>query len=352
MPQLKRPQDTPEEKTEDKKAKKKVKGPRALGLLQLNSSSNKGTLIPIAILVDGKFYDASVYKADPVPMALESGTVYEVEQAGSSQGLFTINGTLHSTTTEGSAHPWTGSGSYLPNGTSVAKSTRKAEDVPVGLDNTDSDAPPRLTRGKAAKPADADGSNPPPASGAPAGSGSTEKPAASAPPASSQPASAPSGGGSSDKDSPKAASPPASEKPAAQDPKAQSPIPSAPGKVSPAKESPSQASAGKKSEDEYRPTLRRGKPTPQEDGKPEPETTTFSNSIQFVPAISDGGGPDPRSYKFYWKTGEEEERRNQMLALAGDEKSAAIKCWRLRGMKFGLTRKHWPEISFRPSRPP
>src|SRR5258708_38313270 len=128
MPQLKRPQDTPEEKTEDKKAKKKVKGPRALGLLQLNSSSNKGTLIPIAILVDGKFYDASVYKADPVPMALESGTVYEVEQAGGSQGLFTINGTLHSTTTEGMAHPRTGTGSYPPNGTPGAKRTGNADD--------------------------------------------------------------------------------------------------------------------------------------------------------------------------------------------------------------------------------
>src|SRR5260370_1542905 len=174
MPQLKRPQDTSEEKpAEDKKPKKKVKGPRALGLLQLNTSSNKGTLIPIAILVEGKFYDASIYKADPVPMALESGTVYEVEQTGSSQGLFTINGTLHST--EGNAHPWTGSGSYLPNGTSVAQSTRKAEDVPVGRDNIDGDAPPRLTRGKAAKPPEAAGPNPPPAAGAPAGA-ATEKP--------------------------------------------------------------------------------------------------------------------------------------------------------------------------------
>jgi hypothetical protein len=41
--------------------------------------------------------------------------------------------------------------------------------------------------------------------------------------------------------------------------------------------------------------------------------------LQVVPAISDDGGPDPRPYKFFWKTGEEEDRRNQMLALAGDE---------------------------------
>jgi len=41
--------------------------------------------------------------------------------------------------------------------------------------------------------------------------------------------------------------------------------------------------------------------------------------LQLVPAISDGGGPDPHTYKFFWKTGEEEERRSQMLALAADE---------------------------------
>jgi hypothetical protein len=38
-----------------------------------------------------------------------------------------------------------------------------------------------------------------------------------------------------------------------------------------------------------------------------------------VAAISDSAGPDPQSYKFFWKTGEEEERRNQMLTLAADE---------------------------------
>jgi hypothetical protein len=38
-----------------------------------------------------------------------------------------------------------------------------------------------------------------------------------------------------------------------------------------------------------------------------------------MPAISDAGGPDPQSYKFFWKEGEEEERRKQMLVLAGDE---------------------------------
>jgi hypothetical protein len=338
-PQLKRPEQSPQEKPPAEK-KKKVKGPRAVGLLQLNGS--KGTLIPIAILVDGKFYDASVYKADPVPMALEPGTVYEVEQGGDSQGLFMISGALHSQKA-GSPHPWVGSGSYLPNGTEAAKTTRKAEDVPVGLDNSNSDEPPRLTRGNPSKPATASPS-PAATSSAPAGTGSSEKPAtASAPPASSQPAGGAPGSSSAGQEAPKPATP-ASDKPADQGAKEQAPkteqkTPSqgTPSESSPNQTSPTQAGPGETSpaqgaENYYRPTLRRGKPTqsaPQEDeptaktGKPETAATatapTPTGSLQLVPAISDGGGPDPRPYKFFWKAGEEEERRNQMLALAADE---------------------------------
>src|ERR1022692_641818 len=176
-PQLKRPQQDSQEKPPEAK-KKKFRGPRAVGLLQLNGSG-KATLIPVAVLVEGKFYDASVYKADPVPMALDSGTVYEVEQAGDSQGLFTVSGALHSKTA-GSPHPWVGAGSYLPHGTEVVKTTHKAEDAPR-MDKS-GDEPPRLTRGDAAKPVAGDkpstaasSNNPPDKTGSP------EKPAATAP---------------------------------------------------------------------------------------------------------------------------------------------------------------------------
>jgi hypothetical protein len=78
-PQLHRRENTPPEEKPPEKKKKTGKDPRAVGLLQL-TSNGKATLIPIAILIDGKYYDASVYKADPVPMALDSGTVYEAQQ--------------------------------------------------------------------------------------------------------------------------------------------------------------------------------------------------------------------------------------------------------------------------------
>jgi hypothetical protein len=50
------------------------KGPRAIGLVQL-PSKGKARLIPIAIMMDGKFYDADSFKASPVPMALDFGVV-------------------------------------------------------------------------------------------------------------------------------------------------------------------------------------------------------------------------------------------------------------------------------------
>jgi hypothetical protein len=342
-PQLKRPEDIPQEKPAEGKKAKKEKGPRAVGLLQL--SNGKATLIPIAILIDGKFFDASVYKADPVPMALEGGTVYETEQTGESQGLFTIKGALHNNN-PGNSTPWLGTGSYVLNGAEVAKTTHKAEDTPVGMDNSN-DAPPRLTRGKESNSGTP--SNPSSASGSggnAAGAGAAEKPGTAAPGASTQRTSGPSAGGSSgggaqtptaapapagDQGSKKQAAPgqassgEASPSKSAQDPKSQS---------SPAQSKPSE---GQETGNYYRPTLRRGKPT--ETAPPDEEESvrkvdkpaslgaasdTTQISVQLVPAISDAGGPDAQSYKCYWKEGEEDERRTQMLALAAEEVRAYI----------------------------
>src|SRR5579863_10439530 len=187
-PQLKRPEETPEKPPEIKKKPAKGSEPRAVGLLQLNSGG-KATLIPIVIRIDGRFYDASVYKADPVPMALESGTVYEAERAGDSQGLFTVNGALHSKN-PGSANLWVGTGSYLPRGAEAASTTHKAENVPVGLNN--SDEPPRFTRGDTSKAAATPSSTPPPSASTttPAAGSGTEAPASQSSPPSSAPAPA------------------------------------------------------------------------------------------------------------------------------------------------------------------
>ena len=119
------------------------KGPRALGLVQL-FPNGKAHLIPIAITVDGKFFDAGSYKGSPVPMALDFGVVYEGFRTGISLGTFTI-------TQPGQAgHVWMAEGTWLPAGTTAPEKGKKYETPNV----EDKDAPPRLHRGEA-KPAEA-----------------------------------------------------------------------------------------------------------------------------------------------------------------------------------------------------
>jgi hypothetical protein len=338
MPQLKRPEEAPQQQPQEVKPKKNVKGPRAVGLLQLNKSG-KGSLIPVAIEIDGKFYDASIYKADPVPMALEGGTVYEVERDGESQGLFTIRGALHNKNPD-SPTPWLGAGTYVANGTVVANTVHKAEDKPRGLDADENDAPPRLTRGKETSESSGPGS-----AGGGANSGASPKAgsnAGSAGNGSNSSGGAPSsnaGEGSGSAKGDTQASSTAQTSPGKPGASQGSPPQNAPAQGSPDKSSKPQ---GQNAQNYYRPTLRRGKPTESAPTDAEDDAALATDkltlptkggtsagggpqtTVQLVPAISDAGGPQPESYKFFWKEGEEEDRKKQMLALAADEVRAYL----------------------------
>lgn len=66
---------------------------RATGVLELttdNSGNVTGHIIPITILANGRFYDASIYESRPRPMALENGVVYEAQKSGVAVGYVTI----------------------------------------------------------------------------------------------------------------------------------------------------------------------------------------------------------------------------------------------------------------------
>jgi hypothetical protein len=311
------PQITPHVK---RPSKKSDQSPRALGLLQL-TSSGKATLVPIAIRLNGKFYDAAAYKASPVPMALEPGTVYEGERTGTSIGLFTVNGALHSQA-QNAASPWIGTGMWLPAGTEAPNTPHKAEKVPLGIETIDE--PPRLSKGGSAP------KNPPPPGPVPPAAPSQSSPAAT-PPAQSPTASSTdksTEGRDKDKDKDKEKQKDKDAKPGEQ----------------------SSGSSPQGPADTSGPRLRRGKPTqplPSEEDVPgycKPNSASVAKSttatstpvaatpgvpagqgpIQFVPAISDAEGPDPRSYAFEWNKGEEEERRKQMVDLAKEQLRAYL----------------------------
>src|SRR5215475_14734772 len=119
------------------KKNKQAKGPRALGLLEL-SSDGKAHLIPIAIMVNGKFYDAGAYKASPVPLALWSETVYEGEKTGVPQGLFTVGGALQRTPGN-----WLAEGKWRPAGSEPK--AKKSEPSKPNMGDED-EGPPKLRR--------------------------------------------------------------------------------------------------------------------------------------------------------------------------------------------------------------
>lgn len=72
-------------------SRNKEKGPRALAVVELPAGAKaKPRLTPITILVNGRFWDASIYLADPRPLALDAGNVYEVERSGKPVGTFVV----------------------------------------------------------------------------------------------------------------------------------------------------------------------------------------------------------------------------------------------------------------------
>ncbi len=269
-------------------AAKTTKGPRALGLLELGPNGN-ARLIPIAILIDGKYYDASAYKAAPVPMALWADTVYEGIRTGVSQGLFTVTAPQHGKDESG-ATVWWADGRWQTADSIKAMAAKKkpVPSTPRGIN--DDEGPPVLRRAGAEKPKPPEAPPAPATQPAPAG--------APAPAPTATPSEAPAASASS----------------------------------SPATPPPSQDNQAP--EDKDRPTLKRGQAgaTSAEEAQkkvstsasaegvtPSPSAAQPVNQVQLIPAISDPQPSDSLPYNYKMSPQEEEQFRKKMLAMAADE---------------------------------
>jgi hypothetical protein len=292
------------------------KGPRALGLVQI-PAKGKARLVPIAIMVDGKFYDADSYKAAPVPMALDFGVVYEAFQVGVSQGILTISqpGQLN--------HTWIAEGTWLPAGLRAKEKSKKysppviedSEGPPVlhrrnGSDANEKDKEKDKEKAEDAKPKDAAKSTDA-KDKAPSDQTKDEQKAGSTSP------SAPAAGAST------------SAKPAN----------TTTTKSDDAKTSSSEEPIA----DPNRPRLRRGRPDPTArrdvytkfEALPVPTPASAVSAltkpggaaadpssraqVTIFPAISDAGGPEPRPYVYDIKPTEEAVYRQKMLDLAATQ---------------------------------
>jgi len=285
--------------------KAKKEGPRALGLVEL-SADGKARLIPVCIMVDGKFYDAGAYKASPVPLSLWTGTVYEGEKTGVPQGLFTVAEAGHT-----GNDVWFGVGKWVPAGSEPKARSKGKEKV---RDDTkprmeDDEGPPKLRRADSSKPSEAGTSSANTAT--PAQSDNTSATPTTEPPASSTAQKSAAGNAAS-----------------------------SPAATQAENQSDDSAASASNDEDPNRPILKRGKPetaaaehpkvgastgVPRRPGVAAATADTKRPSLQLVPAISDAGGPDPRPYAYDLKTSEEEKYRKGMLALAADALAAKLR---------------------------
>ncbi|MBS1800235.1 MAG: hypothetical protein JSS95_10450 [Acidobacteria bacterium] len=93
---------------------------RAVGVYEWTGDLAKPTgsrFVPVTVFIDGEIEDAGVYLPQPIPFALLTGNVYELEDAGLGKGTLVLETALKTTLPEGSPAPayiegWTAYGSY------------------------------------------------------------------------------------------------------------------------------------------------------------------------------------------------------------------------------------------------
>lgn len=126
---------------------------RAVGVYEWTGDLTKPTgsrFVPVSLFIDGELQDAGIYLPRPVPFALVSGNVYELEDAGLAKGLVELESAMKAVTPEGAPAPafdqgWTAYGSYKPPAASrrsSAAALKPSKSLPViTTASTDSNRP-------------------------------------------------------------------------------------------------------------------------------------------------------------------------------------------------------------------
>ena len=356
---LKRPHDdtqTPDQNQSKLNAKKPKNYPRAIAVVEFLPGGS-ARLVPVALWINDRFYDASLYGANPAPMAVQPETVYEATNNGESLGLFTV------TTPEELKGSWIALGNWRPHQALDEKLAAQAakQPKPKATDDLDSDSGRPVLHRSGSSGSSSGGSSS-------SGSSGTGNSSASAPSAS--PSTASSGTSPAQENDPNR---PTLKKPGETTDSAPSATSSssAPAEDTdpnrPTLKKPSEstnddssaatggtssstqvANAGKSSagaaspdeNDPSRPVLRRGKPeptmaaassasapasvagpnlaspAPAVQGKPDPLTGIVRTSF---PAVSDAGRHEMRSLLYAMSPQERASKSDQMSTLALDE---------------------------------
>jgi hypothetical protein len=141
---------------------------RAVGVYEWTGDLGKPKgmrLVPVTIFIDGQVQDAAVYLARPIPMALEGGTLYELDEAGTEKGLLDLMSARHVQIPEAADLPpyddgWFGYGKFEAPAAPKASSSVKKPSGRASMNGKalDDDSKPHF--GSKGGKSDADGPDP------------------------------------------------------------------------------------------------------------------------------------------------------------------------------------------------
>jgi hypothetical protein len=145
---------------------------RAVGVYEWTGDMAKpaaSRLIPVSLFIDGKLEDAAVYLARPVPFALLTGNLYELDQAGLAKGTLDLLYSRHFEAAETAATTyddgWFGYGKFVPP-TPPRRSTLKPSKTLSVINSLDDDPSKPHFSAKSATPGSGASANPAPGTSA------------------------------------------------------------------------------------------------------------------------------------------------------------------------------------------
>lgn len=271
---------------------------RAVSVLQIPGGSavakdmqipSTAKLYPVTLFTNGEYQDATIYNVNPMPMAIEPGTVYDVQQSGESLGLFTVESASKA------KEDWLASGRWRSSASLAA-----AKHAPAAVHIEETDAPPKLRRGSSQPPK----SDAPPA---PASTSASTKPDAPTKPEGQSDASAQPAAPSAAQAPNPSPAPPVETDPSQTDPnrpelRRGAAAPGGATHATQVERKPTTAAAAQRKAASARVPAKESAnlPNPALKRRPKPEP-------QFLVAISDAGPYETRSYNFPW-TADEQKR--------------------------------------------
>jgi hypothetical protein len=126
---------------------------RAVGVYEWTGDLAKpggSRLIPVSVFINGELQDAGVYMARPVPFALETGNVYELQDSGVAKGFLDLAYARRVSATDAtgaSAYDdgWFGYGSYKPPIALKKSAPLRASKTLPAITSSASDSKPHLS---------------------------------------------------------------------------------------------------------------------------------------------------------------------------------------------------------------